>query len=552
MKKLLFLLLGLAVATTASAGVNGTPIQKKVADYKGVTKGVMASRANGLIAPSTSISFHGWNKQVSHVLRSDQAITWGFETEDEFNEWMAVDNDGDGFNWQYFNNEGLTQGLMTAHDGYGLVASASYDNDSQTALNPDNYLVSPQVTLGGALTLWACGQDATYCAEKFGIYVCIGTPAGPEDFVQVGPDMTTTGTMTEYSFDLSAYQGQVGCFAIVHHNVSDMFWLNIDDVTLDVGAVVLPYPIVANLTVNPAATTADVAWEGTDAEAYNLRYRPYTPGAENAHFWSLPVASYQQELTGWQIYDADGDGNNWGVEYSSSAQDDVCFYSESWSYSGGGALTPDNWLFTPEVNLEGILRFTMWGSSSYPDNLMVYAVVGDTQYQLFEEDLIAQSEHQTYEVDLSQFEGALGQIAFRHYNCTDMMEVCIDDIFIGNEVELAEWIYVNDITDPNYTITGLTPETTYEVQVMGYNASHETDWTEIVQFTTLADTPAFLRGDVDNNGEVKIGDVTALISYLLSGDPTGINVLAADCDQNGEVKIGDVTALIAYLLSGTW
>ena len=64
--------------------------------------------------------------------------------------------------------------------------------------------------------------------------------------------------------------------------------------------------------------------------------------------------------------------------------------------------------------------------------------------------------------------------------------------------------------------------------------------------------PAYLRGDVDDNGEVKIADVSALINYLLSGDPTGVNVLAADCDENGEVKIADVSALISYLLSGTW
>jgi len=62
----------------------------------------------------------------------------------------------------------------------------------------------------------------------------------------------------------------------------------------------------------------------------------------------------------------------------------------------------------------------------------------------------------------------------------------------------------------------------------------------------------FMRGDVDNNGEVKIGDVTALINYLLSGDGSAINLQAADCDQNGEIKIGDVTALINYLLSGQW
>ena len=62
----------------------------------------------------------------------------------------------------------------------------------------------------------------------------------------------------------------------------------------------------------------------------------------------------------------------------------------------------------------------------------------------------------------------------------------------------------------------------------------------------------FTRGDVNNDGQVKIGDVTALINYLLSGDATGVNVQAADCDQNGEIKIGDVTALINYLLSGNW
>jgi hypothetical protein len=61
-----------------------------------------------------------------------------------------------------------------------------------------------------------------------------------------------------------------------------------------------------------------------------------------------------------------------------------------------------------------------------------------------------------------------------------------------------------------------------------------------------------MRGDVNGDGQVKIGDVTTLINYLLSGDASGINLQAADCDQNGQVKIADVTALINYLLSGTW
>ena len=60
------------------------------------------------------------------------------------------------------------------------------------------------------------------------------------------------------------------------------------------------------------------------------------------------------------------------------------------------------------------------------------------------------------------------------------------------------------------------------------------------------------RGDVNGDDSVSIGDVTALIDYLLSGDASGINMSAADCNQDNGVSIGDVTALIDYLLSGSW
>ena len=63
--------------------------------------------------------------------------------------------------------------------------------------------------------------------------------------------------------------------------------------------------------------------------------------------------------------------------------------------------------------------------------------------------------------------------------------------------------------------------------------------------------PSYMRGDVDNDGVVGIGDVTALIDYIL-GDTMGVDVNAADCDQDGFVGIGDVTALIDYILSHIW
>jgi hypothetical protein len=63
---------------------------------------------------------------------------------------------------------------------------------------------------------------------------------------------------------------------------------------------------------------------------------------------------------------------------------------------------------------------------------------------------------------------------------------------------------------------------------------------------------AYVRGDVDGNGDVEISDVSMLVDALLSGNFDGINEAAADCDLDGDVSIGDISALIDFLLSGRW
>jgi surface protein len=63
---------------------------------------------------------------------------------------------------------------------------------------------------------------------------------------------------------------------------------------------------------------------------------------------------------------------------------------------------------------------------------------------------------------------------------------------------------------------------------------------------------AGLRGDVNGDQTVDIDDVTALISYVLNGDSSSINMSAADCYPDGRIDIDDVTALISFVLNGTW
>ncbi len=66
--------------------------------------------------------------------------------------------------------------------------------------------------------------------------------------------------------------------------------------------------------------------------------------------------------------------------------------------------------------------------------------------------------------------------------------------------------------------------------------------------------PESLRGDVDNDGDVDIDDVTRLIDVVLGKDVT-YNADAADCNTetgDGSVDIDDVTALINRVLTGSW
>ena len=71
---------------------------------------------------------------------------------------------------------------------------------------------------------------------------------------------------------------------------------------------------------------------------------------------------------------------------------------------------------------------------------------------------------------------------------------------------------------------------------------------DVVMYYEGPEVPDFLLGDVNNDGQVSIGDVTTLIDYLLGGD-VEINMEAADVKTDGTVSIGDATTLIDMLLS---
>ena len=75
---------------------------------------------------------------------------------------------------------------------------------------------------------------------------------------------------------------------------------------------------------------------------------------------------------------------------------------------------------------------------------------------------------------------------------------------------------------------------------------------QIVLDENAEDAPSSQRGDVNKNGNVDIDDITALIEYVLTGNGTGLDLVAANCNLTGGIDIEDVTALIDFVLNGTW
>ena len=263
--------------------------------------------------------------------------------------------------------------------------------------------------------------------------------------------------------------------------------------TLAAPAVEVPTDLaISEITAESAVAT----WSGTN-DSYNLRYR--TPGspAEVFFFEDFEGLSDNALPADWTSIDADGDGYDWySVTLSSNTDNNgnLCYFDNACATSAsyfGVALTPDNWLVTPQVELKGTLKVWLRGQDPAwaEEHFAIYvSTAGNTDVADFQEVLaetVAETTLTEYEVDLSSYEGQQGYIAIRHFNVTDMFRLNVDNfgIYGADEVPAGEWTNVEDVTSP-YTLSGLTAETEYEVQVQGVTGGVTSAWTPSVLFTT--------------------------------------------------------------------
>ena len=166
--------------------------------------------------------------------------------------------------WMHNSEYPTTNNNFSSGYGYnssdGFMLSESYisgsSSGSGTAVTPDNYLVSPQVTLGGSITFQAGVQNVSYCAEKFSVMVSTTGNNAVGDFTAVQtwtytPNASSGSEWQEFTVDLSAYSG-MGYIAIRHFDCYDQWILKVDDVTIVEGEepVTPPTPTTDLLTAN--------------------------------------------------------------------------------------------------------------------------------------------------------------------------------------------------------------------------------------------------------------------------------------------------------------
>ena len=434
--------IGLCWGTTENPTVNVTANNFAAAAGQTVNTEYEVAIAN--LEPATEYHVRGYAKVGDDYYYAESSVTFttelpGVESftvnfENGLPEgWTTIDADGDGYNWVLDTECESAYGYNQSNAGFNgshMILSGSY-HKTEGALHPDNYLVSPKVTLrsGSTFSFYAGAQDYQYPAEHFG--VCVSDNGTDWTMVQewtmtakgasgnrgAGRDGNTRdqGNWHQYTVDLSAYAGRK-YIAIRHFDCSDQFFLNVDNIRLG------------------------------DPE-------PGTSFSQNFNNSVLPE--------GWTTIDADGDGYNWVLTnqmaaYGYSSPNDGHYGTvgmTSGSYHGSaGALTPDNYLVTPKVNLVQGSTFSFWAcaqDADYPaEHFGVYVSDNGTSGWTLVQEWTMTAKGASgnkgngrdgntrdignwyqYTVDLSAYAGEK-YIAIRHFNCSDEFFLEVDDILL--------------------------------------------------------------------------------------------------------------------------
>jgi len=168
----------------------------------------------------------------------------------------------------------------------------------------------------------------------------------------------------------------------------------------------------------------------------------------------------------WTMIDADGDTYNWRMNsWDNGTFLEIYAVSDSWLSGGVGALTPENYLVSPQINLSSAtgavkLRYTVQVADQdyYEEKYKV--AVSTTGNQVADFTNIIHTEVTSLDdyyvwteriLDLTPFIGQQIYLTFCHFDCTDMYKLLLDSVqvYYGPNAGVTEYSAFEVTVAPN-------------------------------------------------------------------------------------------------------
>ncbi|MGI6718450.1 MAG: choice-of-anchor J domain-containing protein [Bacteroidales bacterium] len=446
----------------------------------------------------------------------------------------------------------------------------------------DEWLISPEFTMptDATLTFWTYATLGSDHDDHY--YVKVSTDGG-STWSEVWDASSEPAGSNDYDYpvniDLSAYSGQNVKVAWNAYALEGLWssWF-IDDVTIASSKEVLSFN-GRNIVREPVVVSI------TDVRDSFSRLGKGRSVILSEDFEGGAISS------DWTQIDADGDGNMWMISPVSHGTGANCVTSESY-INYVGALTPDNYLITPELSLPEGGTLTYWvcaqdGAYPYDHYGIFYSTTGNgvndfNTTPLFEETLTAKhvgpkgdrgtNDLGTWYERTVELPAGTKYVAFRHFNCTDAFRMNIDEVVISTEggnidppTDVTFNIYrdgalIATTTSFEYVDEDLN-EGTYEycVEVVcSENNVSDQVCTEATVGGDLCNPVRNLEGEVDDNVVILTWDYpegyaapqeeTLSWSGAFDNNAIGTNG-AADFDVAHRFEVSDLTDYVGWKLT---
>lgn len=520
--------------------------------------------------------------------------------------WTQIDANNDNMGWEHSSNPAsyFVAGTDLSGNGHnsstGFVLSGSYSNVTNQAITPDNWLVSPAISLtaNANLTFWVCAQDANYAAEHYGVYITTGSGTTTTEFTQLMEETIDAnggarvqGAWKQKTVNLANYTGQTVHIAFRHFNCNDMFVLNLDDIeifaqpttptiivnpsTVDFGMVavgstqaqdvdVVTYNLTAAVTATtsaPFSVSADGSTFSTTASiaaAGGTLYVQYAPTAAGANNGTVTLAStgasdVTLSLTGEGIdcsnnpipynYSFTNDAANQCWEVINANNDDYTFEFNTTdgnaSIRWNSTLAMDDWLVSPAFTLNGTQMGSFdyrSGSTSYFEKFQVFAFGANDTVALTPVVEAHNNTYQTQYLDLSNLTGSY-KIAIHGVSDADQLRLYIANFAIFSATTN---ITVNPATiDFGVLPTGSTANGAFDATIL--NATSNITVTTAAPFTVSLDNSTFATSVTIPTPTGTVANQTIYVAY----NPTTTG------NHNGTVTLSTTGATETVTVTGT-